>query len=716
MSYNYNQQYNRHNSIGGNWKLPPISGFAQGSPTGEIPVPKSDNSPNSPFSNQMPGFRNPWYYSNQTPSLSSPSSSSHSPTKTQHSIPLLQQQQQSKRLSFANQLPVTYEDTGDRQSVPTFNQPPTRADNPFNQYYGNQEVNLQPERRMSVAVDTLHNPGMQNLNNFNQGLDDANTNLLNQQLNQYSVNRQSANRRSSVAVSGFQHQPIYQQNDSRHNNYYGGDMRFNRAQLIVQYNQYQQNIQNQKFTVKRKPAPRLNKVYNRLDLKPKIHQQPKYRRCSVNSIHISPANALSVYLTETYGICQPKKFQYSRSTNPKRVLTKPLEPKFNNGFDNENSDYILYVNDILGSEEEGRKYIVLDLLGSGTFGQVVKCQNLSNQSVVAVKVIKSQSAYMSQSLTEVRLLEYLNANSDGRYFIRLLDTFIHKEHLCIVFDLLASNLYELIKQNQFHGLNMKLVKVLTRQMVESMAQLKNFQMIHCDLKPENILLCQHDKPDIKIIDFGSACFSRETIYSYIQSRFYRSPEVILGLPYTESIDMWSVGCIVGELFLGLPLFPGHSEYNQIWKIVDMLGNPPRHMLEVGKNSLNFFNKIDNGPNQKPDYVIKTYDEYIDFLKKNGKTDKLKSEQKNKNFFKQKVLKDIVLQYKLPSKKMTNTMVEKECEERLLLIDFLHKVLTLNPVERMSPQEALKHPFIKNVDVGTSQNYDNTRKFNQFNEA
>lgn len=134
---------------------------------------------------------------------------------------------------------------------------------------------------------------------------------------------------------------------------------------------------------------------------------------------------------------------------------------------------------------------------------------------------------------------------------------------------------------------MKLVKLLTKQLLDAMAQLKNFQMIHCDLKPENILLCQPDKPNIKVIDFGSACFTRQTIYTYIQSRFYRSPEVILGLPYTESIDMWSLGCIVGEFFLGLPMFPGTSEYNQIWKIVDMLGPPPRHMIEVGRNSSNF---------------------------------------------------------------------------------------------------------------------------------
>ena len=81
-------------------------------------------------------------------------------------------------------------------------------------------------------------------------------------------------------------------------------------------------------------------------------------------------------------------------------------------------------------------------------------------------------------------------------------------------------------------------------------------------------------PTIKVIDFGSACHEKQTVYTYIQSRFYRSPEVILSLPYSASIDMWSLGCICVELFLGLPLFPGTSEFNQITRIVEMLGFVP----------------------------------------------------------------------------------------------------------------------------------------------
>ena len=78
-------------------------------------------------------------------------------------------------------------------------------------------------------------------------------------------------------------------------------------------------------------------------------------------------------------------------------------------------------------------------------------------------------------------------------------------------------------------------------------------------------------PTIKVIDFGSACHESSHVYTYIQSRFYRSPEILLGLPYTSAIDMWSLGCIVAELFIGIPLFPGSSEYNQLFRIIEMLG-------------------------------------------------------------------------------------------------------------------------------------------------
>lgn len=160
--------------------------------------------------------------------------------------------------------------------------------------------------------------------------------------------------------------------------------------------------------------------------------------------------------------------------------------------------------------EDRNRYLILDVLGQGTFGQVVKCQNLKTQEVVAVKVIKNKTAYFNQSMMEVSVLDLVwallgfatgncsDANSmqlnskldkhDDHHILRLKDTFIHKQHLCLVFELLSVNLYELIKQNQFRGLSTTLVRVFAQQLLNALCLLNKARLIHCDLKPENILL------------------------------------------------------------------------------------------------------------------------------------------------------------------------------------------------------------------------------------
>lgn len=302
-------------------------------------------------------------------------------------------------------------------------------------------------------------------------------------------------------------------------------------------------------------------------------------------------NVMTEGLLDLFHACNPA-FHYDRRLNPRRVLTKPSKPTYNSGYDNEKHDYILYVNDIMGNEE-GHKYVILDLLGQGTFGQVVKCQRLGTRELVAVKVIKNQTAFFNQSMMEVTVLEMLNQRydkDDRHHIVRMRDTFVFRQHLCIVVELLSLNLYELIKQNQYRGFSLTLCRIFLQQILDALKVLKEARIIHCDLKPENILLRSLESPAVKVIDYGSACHEHQTLYTYIQSRFYRSPEVLLGLPYSASIDMWSLGCIAAELFLGLPIFPGASNYDQISRIVQTLGNPPNHMLEVGKDTLNYFER------------------------------------------------------------------------------------------------------------------------------
>lgn len=144
----------------------------------------------------------------------------------------------------------------------------------------------------------------------------------------------------------------------------------------------------------------------------------------------------------------------------------------------------------------------------------------------------------------------------------MISHFFHHNHLCIVFELLSHNLYEVTKQSK--SLSLSLVRKFAYQLLNTLNFLFNeVQIIHSDLKPENILLREANMIGIKIIDFGSSCRTNDKTFNYIQSRFYRAPEVLLGMDYSHPIDIWSLGCILVELHTGVPLFPGQDSYDQV---------------------------------------------------------------------------------------------------------------------------------------------------------
>eukprot|EP00158_Paraphelidium_tribonemae_P004942 Partr_v1_DN27068_c0_g1_i4_m29107 putative dual-specificity tyrosine-(Y)-phosphorylation regulated kinase len=150
------------------------------------------------------------------------------------------------------------------------------------------------------------------------------------------------------------------------------------------------------------------------------------------------------------------------------------------------------------------------------------------------------------------------------------------------------NLYEFIKFHNFIGFSLSLIRRIAVQITSCLSLLRRENIIHCDLKPENILLVHPKKSAIKVIDFGSSCFFDEKIYTYIQSRFYRSPEIVLGLPYGSAIDMWSVGCILAELYTGYPIFPAQDEQELIACVMEIFGPPPIDLLMKASRRKLFF--------------------------------------------------------------------------------------------------------------------------------
>jgi serine/threonine protein kinase len=261
----------------------------------------------------------------------------------------------------------------------------------------------------------------------------------------------------------------------------------------------------------------------------------------------------------------------------------------NYGFDDESGNYKLLPGDHLAYRFE-----IIEILGKGSFGQVVKCLDHKSGQVCAIKIVKNKRRFHKQALFELKILRYINSHdyNDSASAVHLQENFKFREHVCLKFQILYCNLYELCKSNNFTGLPLPLIKIYAVQIASCLAFLKKHSIIHCDLKPENILICSRGSSILKVIDFGSACFTDERIYTYIQSRFYRAPEVILGVPYDCSIDVWSFGLILAEMFLGYPLFPGENEQEQLAFIVQYLGYPPKDVMEKATRANEFFNEKD----------------------------------------------------------------------------------------------------------------------------
>jgi len=284
----------------------------------------------------------------------------------------------------------------------------------------------------------------------------------------------------------------------------------------------------------------------------------------------------------------PKVWYYGKNSH--KLMSSRKSNSNNSGYDDDRGDYHIVLHDHLGYRFE-----ILSQLGKGSFGQVCKCFDYKNNSIAAVKLIRNKKRFHHQALVEVKLLQYIKDRDphDQANIVHMSEYFYFRNHLCIVFEVMSINLYELIKNNNFQGLSLGLIRRFAVQMLTSLRALRKLRIIHCDLKPENILLRQPNKSGIKIIDFGSSCFEDERVYTYIQSRFYRSPEVILGLPYDTAIDMWSFGCILAELYTGYPLFPGENEVEQLACIMEVNGVPPRQLVDISNRKKMFFDAQGN---------------------------------------------------------------------------------------------------------------------------
>ncbi|XP_056304807.1 homeodomain-interacting protein kinase 1 isoform X2 [Danio aesculapii] len=344
-------------------------------------------------------------------------------------------------------------------------------------------------------------------------------------------------------------------------------------------------------------------------------------------------------------------------------------------------DYQLVQHEILCSLSNS--YEVLEFLGRGTFGQVAKCWKRGTNEIVAIKILKNHPSYARQGQIEVSILSRLSTeNADEFNFVRSYECFQHKNHTCLVFEMLEQNLYDFLKHSKFSPLLLKCIRPVLQQVSTALMKLKSLGLIHADLKPENIMLVDPIRQPyrVKVIDFGSASHVSKAVCStYLQSRYYRAPEIILGLPFCEAIDMWSLGCVIAELFLGWPLYPGASEYDQIRYISQTQGLPAEYLLSAGTKTSRFFHR---GPDSSyPLWRLKTPAEHeAEFG--------IKSKEARKYIFN---CLDDMMQVNMSNLEGTDILAEKA--DRREFIDLLKKMLTLDADKRITPTKTLNHPFV-----------------------
>nr|XP_012642838.1 dual specificity protein kinase CLK4 isoform X2 [Microcebus murinus]XP_012642839.1 dual specificity protein kinase CLK4 isoform X2 [Microcebus murinus] len=350
---------------------------------------------------------------------------------------------------------------------------------------------------------------------------------------------------------------------------------------------------------------------------------------------------------------------HSHSKSHRRKRSRSIE-------DDEEGHLICQSGDVLRA-----RYEIVDTLGEGAFGKVVECIDHGMDGMhVAVKIVKNVGRYREAARSEIQVLEHLNSTDPNSVFrcVQMLEWFDHHGHVCIVFELLGLSTYDFIKENSFLPFQIDHIRQMAYQICQSINFLHHNKLTHTDLKPENILFVKSDyvvkynskmkrdertlkSTDIKVVDFGSATYDDEHHSTLVSTRHYRAPEVILALGWSQPCDVWSIGCILIEYYLGFTVFQTHDSKEHLAMMERILGPLPPHMIQKTRKRKYFHhNQLDWDEHSSAGRYVRR---------------------------RCKPLKEFMLCHD---------------EEHEKLFDLVRRMLEYDPTKRITLDEALQHPF------------------------
>lgn len=316
------------------------------------------------------------------------------------------------------------------------------------------------------------------------------------------------------------------------------------------------------------------------------------------------------------------------------------------------------------------RYRIVKELGKGSFSRVVHAIDTKTDSAVALKISRDKTVCRKAAKREIMTLRYIaRRDPNGTSFCaKMIDSFSYNGHICITFDILGCDIYHFLEKNEFTPFSLDQVRHIAYQLCHSVNFLHRRGIIHTDIKTDNILFVDStytkeynaetkmnirtvNRTDIRLIDFGCAANDEFPLSATISNRNYRAPEVLLNANWSHGVDVWSIGCVLYELYTGYVVFNTDDNDHEHLAIMEkVLG--PFPMTMVGQHKYFTNSKVNFNWNEKP----------------------------------------LEVHCHQPLRKS----MKAQTDDDLHLFDLMEKMLTFEPNKRIMLQDALRHEFFEKL--------------------